>query len=143
MKDAARLNYPRGSMQRRTFLHLILASAAAALLAAWGLLGSARRKAAASRRVSLAAPTVDGVTFEQDVLLIRRGAELRAFWSRCPHLGCRIQRVDGEQLVCPCHGSRFDLAGRVLTGPATSDLRALEIERKDRDDGRVDVVVPS
>ncbi|HEY3449786.1 MAG TPA: Rieske (2Fe-2S) protein [Myxococcales bacterium] len=130
-------------MQRRTFLHALLAAATAALIAAWGLLSAARRKSAASRRISVAAPTVDGVTFDEDVLLVRRGGQLKAYWSRCPHLGCRIQRVEGEQLVCPCHGSRFDLDGRVLTGPASTDLRALEFEREDRDDGRIDVVVPS
>ncbi|MGC4116395.1 MAG: Rieske (2Fe-2S) protein [Myxococcales bacterium] len=130
-------------MRRRTFLHVILAAIATALVAAWGLLSAARRNSAATRRVTLAAPTTDGVTFNEDVLLVRRGSQLKAYWSRCPHLGCRIQRVEGEQLVCPCHGSRFSLDGRVLTGPATADLRALELERTDGEDGRLEVVVPS
>ena len=45
------------------------------------------------------------------------------FLNRCPHAGCKVA-VDGAALVCPCHGSTFDLAGKVLQGPATSPLRA-------------------
>jgi nitrite reductase/ring-hydroxylating ferredoxin subunit len=48
-----------------------------------------------------------------------------ALSSRCPHLGCRIDRVEGDELVCPCHGSRFTLAGAVRRGPATQPLRQL------------------
>ncbi len=45
----------------------------------------------------------------------------------CTHLGCvprfRPRAGTGEGYVCPCHGSRFDLAGRVLAGsPALYNL---------------------
>ena len=40
----------------------------------------------------------------------------------CTHLGC-IPNVDGVLYRCPCHGSRFDLAGRVYAGsPARLNL---------------------
>jgi Rieske Fe-S protein len=43
--------------------------------------------------------------------------------ARCPHLGCVVQWNRAEQSWdCPCHGSRFDPYGRVLTGPAIRDL---------------------
>jgi cytochrome b6-f complex iron-sulfur subunit len=39
----------------------------------------------------------------------------------CTHLGCTVSRVEwGFQ--CPCHGSKFDSAGRVLAGPAPKPL---------------------
>jgi ubiquinol-cytochrome c reductase iron-sulfur subunit len=52
----------------------------------------------------------------------------------CTHLGCLPKQrfaADGEMgpswpggFFCPCHGSRFDLAGRVLQGsPASVNLR--------------------
>ena len=33
-----------------------------------------------------------------------------------------------EAISCPCHGSRFDRRGRVLTGPAERALERLDVE---------------
>lgn len=40
----------------------------------------------------------------------------------CTHLGCTVE-IAGAHLVCPCHGSTYDRAGRVLRGPASLPLR--------------------
>jgi glycine/D-amino acid oxidase-like deaminating enzyme/nitrite reductase/ring-hydroxylating ferredoxin subunit len=48
---------------------------------------------------------------------------LHKFSAVCPHLKCIVRWDNCEKTWdCPCHGSRFDSLGRVLNGPAISDL---------------------
>jgi glycine/D-amino acid oxidase-like deaminating enzyme/nitrite reductase/ring-hydroxylating ferredoxin subunit len=79
------------------------------------------------------------VTDEKDVArgggaLVRRGADVVAVHRDekgvchrlspvCPHLGCYVHWNTGEKSWdCPCHGSRFDRFGKVISGPANVDL---------------------
>lgn len=49
----------------------------------------------------------------------------------CSHLGCIVKWNTLEQTWdCPCHGSRYDPKGRVLNGPANSDLSPATQENK-------------
>ena len=51
-----------------------------------------------------------------------------AFSATCTHQGCTVATVEGGDIVCPCHGSRFAVAdGAVTTGPATLPLPARAI----------------
>ena len=48
---------------------------------------------------------------------------LHAVSVRCTHLGCLVRFTAAERSWdCPCHGSRFDVDGAVLEGPATDPL---------------------
>ena len=50
---------------------------------------------------------------------------LHAVSATCTHLGCRVSFNTAERSWdCPCHGSRFDIDGRVIQGPALHDLEA-------------------
>ena len=45
----------------------------------------------------------------------------------CPHMGCIVRWNYAEgSWDCPCHGSRFDAYGKVVNGPANSDLTPVE-----------------
>lgn len=42
---------------------------------------------------------------------------------RCPHLGCQLEwNPDEESWDCPCHGSRFDKYGELISGPAQTGV---------------------
>lgn len=42
---------------------------------------------------------------------------------RCPHLGCQLEwNPDERSWDCPCHGSRFDRFGNLISGPAQEGL---------------------
>ncbi len=46
-----------------------------------------------------------------------------ALSKTCTHLGCSVPwDAEKTKFVCPCHGSTFDLQGRVLTSPAIRPL---------------------
>lgn len=53
--------------------------------------------------------------------------KVHAVRPECTHLGCIVAFNEAERSWdCPCHGSRFGLDGRVLNGPATEDLEAID-----------------
>lgn len=45
-----------------------------------------------------------------------------AFSAVCTHQGCTVAKVDGRNIICPCHGSVYTLDGSVVKGPATRPL---------------------
>ena len=46
----------------------------------------------------------------------------------CTHLGCIARYKSDEKVIaCPCHGSRFDLEGNVVHGPAPRPLPWLDV----------------
>lgn len=52
---------------------------------------------------------------------------VRAFSAVCTHRGCTVVAA-GDILLCPCHGSHFDLlTGDVLRGPAEKPLPAIDV----------------
>lgn len=48
--------------------------------------------------------------------------ELHQISARCSHMGCELTwNPDEKSWDCPCHGSRFDVDGRLLDNPAKRD----------------------
>jgi Rieske Fe-S protein len=65
------------------------------------------------------------VESDAGVFLLARTSQsaFSAIEAVCTHEGCTVTGADGDQYVCPCHGSRYDRSGHVVHGPATASLR--------------------
>jgi menaquinol-cytochrome c reductase iron-sulfur subunit len=49
--------------------------------------------------------------------------QIVAFGPQCTHLGCAYHwEMSSGKFMCPCHGSYFDIEGKVLDGPAPRPL---------------------
>jgi len=55
---------------------------------------------------------------------------VRALSAKCTHEGCTVSYVPGESLIwCACHNGRYDLQGRVLSGPPPKPLAEYAVHR--------------
>lgn len=66
------------------------------------------------------------------VLVIRNPADPNtplAVNPTCTHQGCTVGwQAEQKAFVCPCHGSKFEMNGKVITGPATTPLPTYEVK---------------
>lgn len=70
--------------------------------------GGARVIAAGTKKVMIARTTA---------------TEFATMSAVCTHAGCTVKfALAASQMQCPCHQSKFDLTGAVVSGPATRDL---------------------
>ena len=61
------------------------------------------------------------------ILVVRESAmQFHALSLSCTHEGCPVNPPVKGILTCPCHGSRFDLGGNVVRGPADFPLGRYE-----------------
>jgi glycine/D-amino acid oxidase-like deaminating enzyme/nitrite reductase/ring-hydroxylating ferredoxin subunit len=66
---------------------------------------------------------------EQRAVYRDEAGTLHALSARCTHLGCIVRFNDAEGAwECPCHGSRFDVDGSVIQGPANKPLQHKDVE---------------
>ena len=57
---------------------------------------------------------------------------LMAIYQRCAHLGCRVPFCQSSQwFECPCHGSKYNVAGEWQLGPAPNGLQRFPVSIKD------------
>ncbi len=59
----------------------------------------------------------------QRVIVFQSGDQLFAFSAKCTHEGCTVTFQPAQSVIwCPCHDGRFDLSGRVISGPPPQPL---------------------
>ena len=56
-------------------------------------------------------------------VMIYKDKEEHIVNRKCPHFGCGLIFNEVEKTWdCPCHGSRFDIVGKCISGPANEDI---------------------
>ncbi len=67
-------------------------------------------------------PVGGGAIFpDQQVVVTQPTAgTLKAFSTTCTHQGCAVNQIIQGHIICPCHGSSFDIS----TGAPTADSQA-------------------
>jgi len=115
-------------INRKAFLRLATIGAATAFVALWGIL-TGKSKELSEQTVVSRITTVKlgtGIFLFNKFIVVKSTSSLKVFSNKCTHAGCRINKEVDGQLVCPCHGSRYDsLTGKVLQGPAGLPLSAI------------------
>ena len=73
------------------------------------------------------------------LVLLNAAQEIRALDAKCTHEGCTVQYLAAESAIwCACHNARFDLDGRVVSGPPPRPLPKYVTERQE--DGGILIV---
>ena len=115
-------------INRKTFLRLATFSAGAAFVALWQIMTGKSKELSEQPVVNRinASKLGTGIFMFDKFIVVKSTLSLKVFSNKCTHAGCRInQEIDG-QLVCPCHGSRYDSStGKVLQGPAGLPLSTI------------------
>ncbi|MGV3762234.1 FAD-dependent oxidoreductase [Parapedobacter sp.] len=80
--------------------------------------------------VELAPDTGAVVNYEDQRVALYKSPEgtLNALNPVCTHAGCLVAWNNAEKSWdCPCHGGRYDISGKVLTGPPRKDLEVIPL----------------
>ena len=116
------------SQSRRKFISTLIL-----LLASGGLLvryltpvTSGKRRVLVSAAAADVPPGGALVFRAERLVLMKDDTGFYALSLICTHLGCTVT-VTEAALSCPCHGSRFDRQGKVLSGPAGNPLVKLKL----------------
>ncbi len=127
MSDKNKLKGDR-IINRKTFLRLLSLAFAAAFVALWHIMTGKNKQLSEKPVINRinAAKLGTGIHLFDTFILVKSADTLKVFSNICTHAGCRINREIDGQLLCPCHGSKYDAStGKVLQGPAGMALPML------------------
>ena len=73
---------------------------------------------------------------DQKILLPNVNGKYYALGDKCMHRGCQLSKgkLQGETVVCPCHGSIYELkTGNFTKGPTKKPEPAYELKVENND----------
>lgn len=75
--------------------------------------------------------TIKGVKAgDQEIALVSLEGQLYAIGDICPHAHCNLSDgdIEGDRVLCPCHGSEFNVrTGQVVEGPASENVATFQV----------------
>ena len=115
-------------MNRRRFFHHI----GFGLFTSISIMGffslSKQKKQDQNQMISVPENIIGDQVFFKGVFIRIKKESIHFILAKCTHLGCHINQIKDNTLLCPCHGSAFDLDGNVVLGPAENGLVSLDYE---------------
>jgi cytochrome b6-f complex iron-sulfur subunit len=116
----------RDNISRKSFLKKLGIAALLPFGAAWYSSVARNVSYSSVKKVKFNYSEIEnGITFRDDIIVNKKDNDIRIYSSKCTHLGCKLNKMDNNEIVCPCHGSRFSVDGKVLMGPADNNLKEL------------------
>ena len=113
-----------------------LGGAFLAAAAGWTIYESLRPLASATSggTINLGNPSrypPDSATYvpQGRLFVANTGTVIYALSQKCPHLGCRVPYCDSSGwFECPCHGSKYDIGGEWIEGPAPRGMDRFDLK---------------
>lgn len=109
-------------LNRRYFLKTAGIGIVAVATLLWNRMVVTEKEFAKNRKLVIPFNPNQNLHFHEEFIIINDQGQTRVFSSHCTHLGCVINKSHNGQLLCPCHGSTFDMTGKPLKGPAIRPL---------------------
>ena len=110
---------------RRTFLKMITVGVISFFVFVWNKLTLNQIDLISQKERILPFNKNRQVSFFENYIVVHQNETTTVLSSHCTHLGCKINKLQNGRLACPCHGSEYDLDGKVLKGPAYKNLEKL------------------
>lgn len=73
---------------------------------------------------------------DQEIALVNLNGQIFAIGDICPHAHCSLAdgEVEDETVMCPCHGSEFNVkTGALIAGPALEGVATFSVQVEGND----------
>ena len=122
------------NVSRRKFFKAALAGASLGMLAMLDKMVKTKVIATTKKVWKIRFPRYKKISFVEEFVVINNHGSTEVLSAHCTHSGCLINRVEGDKLVCPCHGSEFSTSGEAVKGPAYQPLKKVEFRLSEQGD---------